>query len=266
MSNFKIGAQMFTLREHCKTVEDIARSFERVKKMGYDGVQGSAAGFATLDPAVCKQIKKAADDNGLVIAATHEGLDNIRNNLDAVIEKHQIWDCKLTAIGGFFPKAEDWSLKLWQDFIADYNGQAKRLAQNDIRLGYHNHSHEFAEVPGSGTTAMGMLAEQLDPSVWFEVDVYWVAHGLGNPAAWLNKLAASGTDRLPALHYKDGKITAERQHKMCEVGVGNLDWPSVIEATKKAGTQWLLVERDAGDLDPFESLEISIKSLRSWGL
>lgn len=146
MSKIKIGAQMYTLRDTCGTVDGVARSCERVKQMGYDGIQCSAALFSTLDPAVCKQIKKAADDNGLEVAATHEGLDNIRNQFDAVVEKHRILDCKLTAIGGFFPKMEDWSLKMWQEFIADYNEQARRLAAKGIRLGYHNHSHEFAWV------------------------------------------------------------------------------------------------------------------------
>ena len=267
MSKFKIGAQMYTLRDFCKTPDDVARSCERVKQMGYDGIQASAAAFSTLDPQVVKQIKKAADDNGLVIAATHEGLANLRDHLDAVIEKHRIWDCKLTAIGGFFPKAGNWSLKMWDQFIADYNDQAKRLAAKGIRLGYHNHSHEFVKVPGAGDkTAMAMLAEKFDASVWFEVDVYWVAYGLADPVAWLRKLAASGTDRLPALHYKDGTVTVDRQHKMCEVGEGNLNWPAIVEATKQAETQWLLVERDSGDLDPFESLEISIKNLKSWGI
>ncbi|MHB1157444.1 MAG: sugar phosphate isomerase/epimerase family protein [Phycisphaerales bacterium] len=278
MSKFKIGAQMYTLRDTCGTVEGVARSCERVKQMGYDGIQCSAALLSTLDPAILKQIKKAADDNGLEVAATHESLDNIRNQFDAVVEKHRILDCKLTAIGGFFPKMENWSLKMWQDFIADYNTHAKRLATKGIRLGYHNHSHEFAWVEGPGgagpaeaghagrVTPMAMLAEGLDASVWFEVDVYWVAHGLADPAAWLKKLAASGKDRLPALHYKDGTVTVDRQHKMCEVGAGNLNWPAILEATKAAGTQWLLVERDSGDLDPFESLEISIKNMREWGI
>ncbi|MFA7237812.1 MAG: sugar phosphate isomerase/epimerase [Phycisphaeraceae bacterium] len=278
MGKFKIGAQMYTLRDTCGTVDGVARSCERVKQMGYDGIQCSAALLSTLDPAILKQIKKAADDNGLEVAATHESLDNIRNQFDAVVEKHRILDCKLTAIGGFFPKMEDWSLKMWHQFIADYNTQAKRLAAKGIRLGYHNHSHEFAEIPGAALapgkdslcpglkTPMALLAEGLDASVWFEVDVYWVAHGLADPAAWLKKLAASGKDRLPALHYKDGTVTVDRQHKMCEVGAGNLNWPAILEATKAAGTRWLLVERDSGDLDPFESLAISIKNLRSWGI
>ena len=43
-----IGAQLYTLREYTKTPADIAKTFARVKKMGYNGVQCSALG--PIDP------------------------------------------------------------------------------------------------------------------------------------------------------------------------------------------------------------------------
>ena len=52
----KIGAQMFTLRDFCATPDDIARTLERVKAMGYDGIQGSSAGFNTLDEGELKPV------------------------------------------------------------------------------------------------------------------------------------------------------------------------------------------------------------------
>lgn len=53
---------------------------------------------------------------------------------------------------------------------------------------------------------------------------------------------------------------------MCEIGRGNLNWPRILQSCKAAGVEWYLVERDSGDLDPFESLKISYEQLRSWGL
>jgi sugar phosphate isomerase/epimerase len=53
---------------------------------------------------------------------------------------------------------------------------------------------------------------------------------------------------------------------MFPVGEGNLNWPRINEACRKAGVEWYLVERDAGDLDPFEALERSVKHMRSWGM
>ena len=61
-------------------------------------------------------------------------------------------------------------------------------------------------------------------------------------------------------------VTPQREHKMCEVGAGNLDWPRILEACREAGVDWYLIERDSGDLDPFDSLRISLENLRAWGL
>ena len=56
---------------------------------------------------------------------------------------------------------------------------------------------------------------------------------------------------------------SERVQKMCEVGAGNLNWPAILEVCKAAGVKWYLIERDDGDLDPFESLRISLENLNA---
>ena len=62
-------------------------------------------------------------------------------------------------------------------------------------------------------------------------------------------------------------ITPDRkQQKMCEIGSGNLNWPRILDSCKKAKVEWYLVERDHGDLDPFESLRISLENMRAMGL
>lgn len=258
MSQTVIGAQMFTLRDFCQTPADIAASCAKIKKMGYGALQASAAGFNTID---ANELKKILDGEGLLCAATHEGLMNMDDEaIKKCIEKHQVLDCKYTAIGGFFPK-EAWTLKLWDEFVGKYNALAKQFAGSGVTIGYHNHSHEFAPVE-TGQIPLQILVDKLDKDIWFEIDTYWVAHGGGDPAAWIRKVAG----RIPCVHVKDMTMSPDRTQKMCEVGAGNLNWPAVLDACREAGVEWYLVERDSGDLDPFESLKISLDNLRSWGL
>lgn len=262
----QIAAQMYTLRDHCKTPADIAASCARLKKMGFGAIQGSAAGFATI---AAPELKKILDDHGMVCCVTHFGLDKL-SDVNWAVDWHAAVGCQLTAIGGFGfggkPLAE------WQTFIRQYNELAPRLAARGLRLGYHNHSHELACLDPDPrkldprNVPMQLLVDQLDPSVWFEVDTYWIAHGGGDPAAWLHKIGKSGPDRLSAIHVKDMAIDGQRNHKMCEVGNGNLNWPAILQAARTAGTRWYIIERDAGELDPFESLEISLRNLRAMGL
>jgi len=258
----QIGAQMFTLREHCKTPSDIAKTCEKLKAMGFGAIQASAAGFSDID---APTLKKILDDTGMVCAATHMSMDRLKD-VDAAVDWHKTVGCEYTAIGGF-----GWGGQAksdWQQFAREYSELGKTLAAKGLHIGYHNHSHEwapFATDPAKldpKQCPIEVLANELDDAVWFELDTYWVAHGGGEPTAWLKRLSG----RIPCIHVKDFTVTPEREHKMCEVGAGNLNWPGIIEAAKAAGTKWYLIERDNGDLDPFESLKISLDNLKSWGL
>ena len=79
----QIAAQMYTLRDFCKTEEGFIDACRRVKRMGYDGVQLS--GVIELDG---KETKKILDGEGLKAVVTHISLDAMENHTEAVIERH----------------------------------------------------------------------------------------------------------------------------------------------------------------------------------
>jgi len=248
-----IGAQLYTLREFTKTPADIARTMARVKKMGYDGVQCSAMG-----PIEAKELANILKNEGLVCAATHLPIDKIVGEPEKVIEDHKLWGCKWTAIGGFFQK--QFVTQDWLDFAQKYNDAARKYAGSGVAIGYHNHSHEMVRYDGE--QALQILIEKLTPDVWFEIDTYWITHGGGDPAQWIEKVKG----RIPCVHLKDMAIKTDRTQYMAEVGVGNLNWDAVLKACRNAGVQWYLVEQDVCYRDPFDSLETSLKNLRQVGL
>jgi sugar phosphate isomerase/epimerase len=256
MANSVIGAQIYTIRDHIQTADDLARSCQRLKEDGYEALQLSAAG-----PIDVEQIAKILRDHGLTCAATHVDLDEMKQT-EQCAAYHQALGCKYTAIGGHRAADRDG----WLAFADDYNQIAQALAPHGIQIGYHHHSRELAPVTdglgGEGSTILDLLIERMDPAVWIEIDTYWIAHGGGDPAAWIDKV----TGRLPCIHVKDMAVTTSQEQKMCEVGSGNLNWPAILAACKRAGVQWYLVERDDGDLDPFESLKISLQQLKAMGL
>ncbi len=60
-------------------------------------------------------------------------------------------------------------------------------------------------------------------------------------------------------------IIVDGKQTMAEVGAGNLDWPSIVEATLAAGVEYLIVEQDVCPGDPFDSAKISYDNIASWG-
>lgn len=249
-----IAAQLWTVRDHTKTAEDLAETCRRIAAMGYDGIEPAAIG-QDITP---DQVKQILDENKLKCACSHEALLDIEDEAGAkaIADKLELWDCSLAAIGGYFARGETFSMENWLKFIEKYNGIAKMFEPYGIRVGYHNHSHEFVHL--DGRTVMDLLFEKLDPSIWFEIDTHWVVRGGGDPVVWIER----ATGRLPVVHFKDYGVNPEREPLFAEVGSGNLNWPAILEACVKQDVQCYIIERDDGELDPFDSLEVSIKNLK----
>jgi sugar phosphate isomerase/epimerase len=251
----QIAAQLYTLREFTKTPPDIARTLARVKQIGYEAVQLSALG-----PIDAHELAKMLDGEGLVVCATHVSLDRLRDDRRHVIDEHQLWNCRYTALGMF--RSETHSTPDWSTFANDFGQLARDYGADGLALGYHNHSHELARLDdGIGPTALQLLVDQFPPEVWFEIDTYWIAHGGGDPIAWISKLPG----RVPCVHLKDMGVSPQREQFMAEVGEGNLNWPGILQACRDSRVEWYIVEQDICRRDPFDSLAISLRNLRALG-
>ena len=252
----QLALQLYTLRNFTKTPDDIARTLARVKKIGYDAVQVSAIG--KIDDAEMANLLK---NEGLVCCATHAGLDRLRDQTDAVIAQHKAWNCEYVALG----HTNHRTLDGWRQFIADFNAIAAKFAGSGVKLGYHNHSNEL--ISYDGQRPLQMMLDTYTADVWMEIDVYWITHGGGDPAAWVEKCAG----RLPCVHLKDMDIVNDEAGKhvqrMAEVGQGNLNFPRIIAACRAAGTKWFIVEQDdCYGRDPFECAATSLRNCQEMGL
>ena len=250
-----VGAQLYTVRDYCKTLPDIAETLKKVADIGYTAVQVS--GFGDVDP---KEVTRLFQDNGLTVASTHTGWPMFLEDLDTVIEIHKMWDCVHPAIGGL--PGEYYSLDGLKRFLEELGPIAEKLAQEGMDFSYHNHNHELVRY--GEKTWLAMLYEQADPDVLkAEIDTYWIQAGGGDPAAWVRKCAG----REPLLHLKDFAMGPGREQRFAEIGEGNLNWPAIMEAAQEGGVEWYLVEQDrCYDRDPFGSLAISYRNLKAMGL
>jgi sugar phosphate isomerase/epimerase len=139
---------------------------------------------------------------------------------------------------------------------AELNGIAARLAGQGLRLGYHNHDHEFAPLP-DGTPALEALAAGLDPAVLLEVDTYWAAVAGQDVPALLGRLG----ERVGYLHVKDGPLT--RDDPMTAVGAGRMPVAEILAAAPAA---WHVVELDRCATDMMTAIGDSLAWLAARGL
>ncbi len=245
----KIGAQLYTLRDFLQTPGDIAESIRKVSAIGYKAAQIS--GLGEIETA---ELKKILDGEGVKACATHISFGKMQDDLEGVIEDHNILECPYVAIGGL-PVEYRGSAEGYRRFAREASDIALKLKDAGFVFGYHNHSFELEKFDGK--TAMQIMFEESNPDVFtFEIDTYWIQHGGGSPVAYIRQMAG----RVPLLHLKDMGVH-EAEPVMAEVGEGNLDWDGILDAARDAGVQWYLVEQDHCLRDPFESLEISYKNL-----
>ncbi len=254
MSEHVLAAQLYTVREQAKTPEGIAEALSKVRKIGYRAVQVS--GLGPIEP---QRLKDLVDREGLVICATHIKWDRLRDDLDNVIAEHRLWGCAQVGLGAM-PERYRSGEEGFRTFVREIAPTARRLADAGLTLIYHNHDFEFVRF--GGKTGMEILIEEFPPEADFEIDVYWVQAGGGDPALWIRKVAG----RMKVVHLKDMAMNFERRHVMAEVGEGNLDWPRILEACRDAGVRWYAVEQDICPGDPFESLAVSYRNAVGLGL
>jgi sugar phosphate isomerase/epimerase len=134
--------------------------------------------------------------------------------------------------------------------IASFNAWGAAATREGLRLGYHIHGYEFVE--SADGTLMHTLLNGTDPAhVSYEMDVFWVVRGGGDPVALLERY---GT-RIRLAHLKDlrrgtpiGIPTGEAPDEVSvALGTGMIDWSAVLKAAVKAGVKWYFVEDEHPD-------------------
>jgi sugar phosphate isomerase/epimerase len=246
---------LYTIREFVRTADDIAKSMKKIKGMGYNAVQVS--GFGPVEHEVVKDIM---DAEGLAICATHIGFDRLKNDFDDVVRQHKLWNCKYVGVGAM-PQDYSKSAEGYRAFAKEASELGRRLKDNGLQFIYHNHNFEFMKF--DGVTGMDILLNESDPEAFdFEIDTYWVQAGGAHPVDWIKRVQG----RMKVVHFKDMVVGSDRKPTMAEIGEGNLNWPAIIDACREIGVEWCLVEQDICLRDPFESLEMSLKTLKDLGL
>jgi sugar phosphate isomerase/epimerase len=153
--------------------------------------------------------------------------------------------------------------RLWTDedgvrqYARDMADMGKRLVDQGLRLGYHNHEFEFESF--GGRAALEVFADALPPEVVLEVDTYWAAVGGQNVPELLTRLG----DRVRFLHVKDGPAQ-DTVAPMTAVGCGTLPVAEILAASPSA--EWHIVELDACATDVFQAVVDSLDWLVEQGL
>jgi len=243
----KVGLQLYTVRDLMKA--DLPGTLRKVAQIGYKEVE--FAGYFGRSPA---QIRALLKQNGLTSPSSHIGLDILEKDpvkafADAKAIGHQ-W-----ATVPYIPEERRKTVDDWNRIIDLLNRLGPQAKAAGLRLAYHNHDFEIRPV--NGVRPLDMMLDRTDPSlVDFEMDLYWVVFGGGDPIDFFNR----HPKRFAMVHVKDS--AGPPDNKMVDVGKGTIDFPKIFAQSDKAGIKHYFVEHDQ-PADPIATIRNSYQYLHA---
>jgi sugar phosphate isomerase/epimerase len=217
--------QLYSLREELATIGRAA-VLRRVADFGYGAVEPYDV---LTDP---EQQRADLAEAGLAVCSVHAKI--LGPDGDALLRGVRAVGAD-TVIVPWAPPERFADAQSIADLAGELNEAAVKIADQGLRLGYHNHDFELSSIVG-GRPALEVLADSLDPAVILEVDTYWAAVGGQDVPALLGRLG----DRVRYLHVKDGPVT--KLDPMTSVGSGLMPVAEILAACPSA--EWHVVELD----------------------
>lgn len=191
--------------------KDFRETVRHTARIGYDGVE--FAGFYGLPP---EEVKALLTESGLYCSGSHCGADQFGDAFAKTLAYHQALGCQYIILPYYgFSSQED-----LDRVIALLNRAGDQAAAVGMKVGYHNHQHEFAEL--GGKVILDEIAARTNDSVVIQLDVYWAAYAGVEPVSWIRKWGR----KVELLHLR--QIGTKKEN--VDLPDGDLDMRAILEA------------------------------------
>jgi sugar phosphate isomerase/epimerase len=239
----RVALQLWTIRAECE--RDLEGTLRRIGGLGYEGVE-----FVQLYGHEPERVRAWLDESGLVAVGRHAQLESLEDAPEELARELSVLGTDRVALSWIDPA---WLEQ--PDEIAERIASVARAARAaGLRFGVHNHAAELRPIDGGGTF-LDVLRELPPALVWLELDLGWIWYAGADPLAELE----ASTGRCPLVHLKDYR---SREEGDVPVGDGIVGYERVLPAALAAGVEWLIVEEDEVEGDPFAAVERSLRNVR----
>lgn len=234
----EIALQLYSLRNEMR--EDMKGSHQLIADWGIKYLEGGGTYGMELE-----EYKKFISGLGLSMIAVGADFKQLQENPQAIIENAKAYGAKYATCFWIPHENGKFSIRETQEAIKVFNEAGKVLKDAGITLCYHPHGYEF-KPHGKGVLFDELLKNAKNYA--FNMDVYWVQMGGGDPLAIMKKYPK----KFPLLHLKDrahgtpgssdGRGDVETN---VVLGTGDVDIRGLIKQAKKVGTEYLIIEDES---------------------
>ncbi len=244
-----IAVQLYSVRFECE--KNLPGTLAGIAKMGYSGIE-----FAGYYKRSATELRKMLDDNGLKCCGTHTALDTLLgDNLQKTIEFNQTVGNRFLIVPSL-PETKTTSRQGWLDMAKTFDELAEKVKPHGMRVGYHNHTVEFA--PLQGELPWDTFFGHTRKDVIMQVDIGNALIGGADPVVFLKKYPG----RAASIHVKE----FSKSNPKAYIGEGDVKWKEVFDYLEKTGgTEWYIVEYEVEGVPPMEAIARCLENLRKMG-
>jgi sugar phosphate isomerase/epimerase len=266
----RIASPLYILRHDCE--KDLFSVLERIKEMGYDGVE--FLGFFGKNP---RELQDKLKELGLTAVGNHVDYDEFLKDINTTIQTHKEIGCNYITINGL-PKEKLFDGNALSEYITNTTKIGLACREQGITLLYHNHDRELMKISGEKYVLEEILDRIPEESIAYEPDLGWIAIGGALPEYFLDKYKK----RCPIIHLKDfyadditkiGDIheldtqKGDAAHSFFEfrpTGYGIANIPAFMKKVMLCNPEWIVADHDlAYERDSYYDLKISLEYIKN---
>jgi sugar phosphate isomerase/epimerase len=249
------GVQAFTFRKSFPV--NIAKTLDTIQMMGFTEMETGSHGMPP------EEFKKLCNERGISIPSSEAGYDQLEKSPDSVAHMAKLLGARYVMCAWIPHHDGVFTLENAKNAVAVFNHAGKVLEDSGITLCYHAHGYEFQ--PYENGTLLDYLFKNTNPKyVSFEMDIFWVQFGGGDPVALLKKYG----NRWKLMHLKDMRKGTVKDltggtstDNDVALGTGEIDIPGILREAKKIGIKHYFIEDESNFVN--EHVPQSIAYLRS---
>jgi sugar phosphate isomerase/epimerase len=234
-----LGVQTYTFRRSIGL--DPAKVLDTIKRLGFTEIEG---GGGRMHPA---DFKKLCDERGINIPSTGAGYEDLVNKIDSVVWRAKILGAKYVMCAWIPHQNNVLTLENAKKAVEDFNKAGKILKENGLTFCYHAHGYEFQ--PYEDGTLLDYIFKNTNPEdVSFQMDIFWIQFGGGDPVALLKKYGG----RWKMMHLKDMRKGIKKDltgltsvENDVTLNTGELDLPAILKEAKRIGIKHYFIEDES---------------------
>ena len=234
-----LGVQTYTFRRSIG--KEPAKVLDTIKMMGFTEIEG---GSGRMHPA---DFKKLCDERNISIPSTGASYEDLVNKIDSVVWRAKILGSRYVMCAWIPHQDNVLTFEDAKKAVEDFNRAGKILKENGLTFCYHAHGYEFQ--PYEDGTLLDYMFRNTNPEyVSFQMDIFWIQFGGGDPVALLKKYGS----RWKTMHLKDMRKGTKKDltgltsvENDVTLGTGELDLPAIFKEAKKVGIMHYFIEDES---------------------